>query len=106
MEYAPNYLKYEYVASSESLCIFSEIYYPMGWTAYIDGKEADYISVDYILRGMVLPAGEHTVEWKFKAPNWDVVTIVTGVASWLILLSFVAIAALYGYRWFRNREQK
>ena len=106
VEYAPNYLKYEYVASSESLCVFSEIYYPMGWTAYIDGKEADYFSVDYILRGMVLPAGEHTVEWKFKAPNWDVVTIVTGVASWLILLSFVAIAALYGYRWFRNREQK
>lgn len=102
VEYAPNYLKYEYTAPAEALCIFSEIYYPEGWTAYIDGKEASYFSANYILRGMVLPEGEHTVEWKFKAPNWGVATAITGIASWLILLSLVAIAAIYAYRWYKG----
>jgi hypothetical protein len=98
VEYAPNYLKYEYDAPQEALCIFSEIYYPDGWTAYVDGKEAEYFAVDYILRGMVLPEGEHTVEWRFKAPKWGVATAITGIASWLILLSLVALVAVPTYR--------
>lgn len=108
VEYAPNYLKYEYNAPEESLCVFSEIYYPEGWTAYVDGKERDYFAVDYILRGMVLPEGEHTVEWRYRAPNWDMATTITGIASWLILLSFVALVAVPAVRWFinRRREQK
>ena len=87
VEYAPNYLKYKYSAPAEALCVFSEIYYPNGWTAYVDGKEADYFAVNYILRGMVLPEGEHTVEWRFRAPNWTMVTTITGIASWLIIVS-------------------
>ena len=98
MEYAPNYLKYEYTAPAESLCVFSEIYYPDGWTAYVDGKEVDYFSVNYILRGMVLPEGEHTVEWRFRASNWTMANTITGIASWLIILSLVAVAALPLYK--------
>ena len=98
VEYAPNRLKYEYDAPAEALCVFSEIYYPDGWTAYIDGKEADYFSVDYILRGMELPAGEHIVVWEFKAPKWGMATAITGIASWLILLSLVALVAVPIYR--------
>ena len=98
VEYAPNYLKYEYDASQEALCVFSEIYYPEGWTAYVDGVETEYFAVDYILRGMVLPEGEHIVEWRFKAPKWGVATAVTGIASWLILLSLVALVAVSIYR--------
>lgn len=106
VEYAPNYLKYEYEAPEESLCVFSEIYYPEGWTAYIDGKEADYFAVDYILRGMVLPEGKHVVEWKYRAPNWGMATTITGIASWLILISFVALAAVPAVRWFVNRRRE
>ena len=104
VEYAPNYLKYEYTAPAEALCVFSEIYYPDGWSAYVDGTEADYFSVDYILRGMELPAGEHVVEWRFRAPLWGVATAVTGVASWLILLWLVALVAVPLYRWWRGRK--
>lgn len=85
-EYAPNYLKYEYDAPNKALAIFSEIYYPDGWTAYIDGIEADYFCADYILRGMELPAGKHIVEWRFRAPNWGMATAITGISSWLILI--------------------
>ena len=104
VEYAPNYLKYEYDTPAEALCVFSEIYYPEGWTAYVDGKEADYFSVDYILRGMELTAGEHTVEWRFKAPKWGVAMAITGVASWLILLSLLAVALVPLYRWYKGRK--
>lgn len=105
-EYAPNYLKYYYTAPVESLCVFSEIYYPDGWTAYVDGKEAEYFSVNYVLRGMVLPSGEHMVEWRFRAPNWTLATVVTGIASWLIILAFVAIGGLYLYKQIRKKKSK
>lgn len=103
VEYAPNYLKYEYTAPAEALGVFSEIYYPNGWTAYVDGKEADYFAVNYILRGMVLPEGEHTVEWRFRAPNWTMATTITGIASWLIILSLVALITLSIIRLVRKK---
>jgi hypothetical protein len=91
VEYAPNYLKYEYDSPAEALAVFSEIYYPDGWTAYIDGVEADYFSANYILRAMELPAGKHTVEWRFRAPNWGVASAITGISSWLILIALLLL---------------
>lgn len=91
VEYAPNYLRYEYDSPAEALALFSEIYYPDGWTAYIDGVEADYFTADYILRAMELPAGRHTVEWKFRAPNWGVASAITGISSWLILIALLLL---------------
>lgn len=93
-EYAPNYLKYEYEAPAEALCVFSEIYFPEGWSAYIDGVESDYYAADYVLRLMELPAGKHTVEWRFRAPKWGVATAITGIASWLIIIGLVATVAV------------
>ena len=40
---------------------------------FVDGKPAEAIRVDYILRGMELPAGEHSIEWRFRAPYWGMV---------------------------------
>lgn len=115
VEYAPNYLKYEYNTTAEALAIFSEVYYKDGWTAYIDGTEANYFTVDYILRGMELPAGKHTVEWRFRAPNWGVATAITGIGSWLILIALLLlITAPLSRRyvlphikeWYNNRKVK
>ena len=85
------------------LAVFSEIYFPDGWSAYADGVRADYFCVDYILRGMVLPEGEHTVEWRFRAPNWTMATTITGIASWLIILSLVALITLSIIRLVRKK---
>lgn len=92
VEYRPNYLRYEYAASADAVAVFSEIYYNQGWTARIDGVEAPYFRADYLLRAMRLPAGEHTVEWRFRAPGWTWVEGVTLAASLLILAG--ALAAL------------
>ncbi len=100
VEYEPNYLKYEYSADADAVAVFSEIYYPEGWTAYIDGQEAPYFRANYILRSMELPAGEHTVEWRFRAPRWALIEGVTLASSLLIILSIVIliIVTLYERR--------
>ncbi len=85
-EYRPNYVKYDSSSTTEQLAVFSEIYYDKGWTAHIDGIETPYLRADYILRAMVVPAGEHTVEWRFRAPHFATVEGVTLAASIVILL--------------------
>jgi hypothetical protein len=115
VEYAPNYLKYEYDSAEEALAVFSEIYYPDGWKVYIDGKEADYFCVDYILRGMELPAGKHTIEWEFRAPNWGMATAITGIGSWTILIALLLLVTAPLSRryllpriksWYDNKREK
>lgn len=96
-EYRPNYLRYEYSAPEKAVAVFSEIYYDKGWTAYVDGKESPYFRADYVLRAMELPAGEHVVEWRFRAPGWSAVEAVTGICSALILLG-AAAAIVYAFR--------
>ena len=103
-EYRPNYLRYEYTAPAEGVAVFSEIFYPYGWTAYVDGAEAPCFRADYVLRAMRLPAGQHTVEWKFRAPGWKAAEAVTLVSSLTILLGAIA-AAVCCFR-FRKREKR
>ena len=89
-QYAPNYLKYQYSATEDVFAVFSEIFYDKGWSVTIDGQPADAIRVDYILRGMALPAGEHTIEWSFRAPYWGVTEAVTAICSIFVLLALIA----------------
>ena len=93
-EYRPNYLKYEYTLPEEAVAVFSEIFYDQGWKAYVDGEESPYFRADYVLRAMTLPAGTHTVEWRFRAPGWTAVEGVTLVASLTILAGIIATVIL------------
>ncbi len=65
-EVKPNYLKYESSNTNDGFVVFSENYYKEGWQAYIDGEETSHIRVNYILRGMEVPSGNHTIEFKFE----------------------------------------
>lgn len=65
-EHKPNYLKYTTNNDNEGLAVFSEMYYMHGWKSYIDGKEAPHFRADFVLRAMKVPAGKHTIEFKFE----------------------------------------
>ena len=88
--YAPNYLKYTYNTGDEQLLVFSEIYYDKGWKAYLNGEEVPYFRVNYILRAMVVPEGEGTIEWKFEPKVWAIGEKISFVSSLLLILLLVA----------------
>jgi uncharacterized membrane protein YfhO len=86
IEYKTNSLKYQSKNSSESCIIFSEIYYPAGWKCYIDGAEVQAFRANYILRGVNVPAGEHTIEWKFEPASFNQGSTYSLAGSVLLLL--------------------
>lgn len=85
-EYALNKLKYESNSSTGQFAVFSEIYYKDGWNAYIDGELTPHYRVNYVLRGMKIPAGEHTIEFKFEPKVIQTGGTVSLVSYILILL--------------------
>ncbi len=87
--YSPNQLEYEYRAASPQLAVFSEIYYPAGWKAYIDDKEAPHFRANYILRSMVLPAGTHNVKFIFAPQSYYTGAWISRICSGLLLLLLV-----------------
>jgi hypothetical protein len=70
IKYAPNKLIYQVNAKSGGLAVFSEVFYPEGWSATIDGKPADIIKVNYLLRGLDVPSGKHTIEFAYMDEHY------------------------------------
>ena len=89
----PNYLKYESNNQNDGFAVFSEVYYGNGWKTLINGKKANHIRVNYILRGMEIPAGKHTIEFKFDP---DVVKTGSKIAlASSVLLGLLLIIGLF-----------
>ena len=88
--YAPNALAYESNNPNEGLAVFSEMYYPYGWKATIDGKEAPIYRVNYALRAMVVPAGEHRIDFVFEPAIVQTGSKLTLAGGILLLLWSIA----------------
>ena len=88
---------------SERLAVFSEIYYDKGWNAYVDGKQVPYAKVNYVLRGLMVPAGQHTVVFKFEPRSHAIGWTVTSICS--ILMVLLLLAAIY-FEWRNGRTSK
>jgi hypothetical protein len=86
VEHKPPYLKYESESANYGLVVFSEIYYPKGWHAFIDEKEVPILRADYVLRALEVPAGKHTIEFKFEPKPYTVGNKVTMASGWVLLL--------------------
>lgn len=95
IDWQPNHLTYESTTSRDMLAVFSEVYYNdgKGWNAYVDGQKVEHLRANYILRAMVVPAGSHTIEFKFEPASYYQGETISLIASILLLLAVGA--ALY-----------
>ena len=90
-----NELRYKASVSSTAFAVFSEMHYPHGWQAYINEVEVPHFRVNYALRGLIIPAGQHDVVFRFEP---DIIARGTriqlagyGIFALLIILSFAPI---------------
>ncbi|MBC7947020.1 MAG: YfhO family protein [Chitinophagaceae bacterium] len=81
---------YKTTANSPQFAVFSEVYYSAGWNAYVDGKKSDYVRTNYTLRGMSIPAGAHTIEFKFEPASVKSGRQITMIGQILVLLLLAA----------------
>ena len=103
--YSPDELKYRYNATQAGLVVFSEIYYADGWQAFIDGKPVPHIRADYVLRALQVPAGAHTIDFKFEPKSYAVGNGVSLAASIALLLVLLGVAVYVARRRERTAEE-
>ena len=86
---------YKSSAKTNQFAVFSEIYYDKGWDAFIDGQKADYLRVDYVLRGMSIPAGDHTIEFRFEPKSYitgNRIAVLGSVFIYLLLIIAIIVS--------------
>ena len=95
-------IKYEFNGASNQFAVFSEIYYPNGWEAFIDGKKTPYCKTDYALRGLAIPAGKHTIEFVF-----DPASVRTGekISRYFHLFSVLLVFLCLFMAWKKNKRK-
>jgi hypothetical protein len=89
VDYHPGYWKYESTNAGDGFAVFSEIYYPKGFEVTIDGDPVEMTKANYILRGLTVPAGDHTIEFRFSPAIYRVGSPIMMVMSILVVLGFV-----------------
>ena len=97
-------LEYNFKSSNNEFVVFSEVIYRpnQDWISYIDGKPADHIRVNYILRGMKVGAGEHKITFEFKPKLYSLTNTILLLGNALFYLVIGALVFLF----FRDRKEK
>lgn len=96
-------MRYESNSATPQFAVFSEIYYPAGWNAYIDGKKTDYVKADYMLRGLSVPAGDHKITFVFEPETYKRGNQVSFAAS---ILVYVFTLGGFFMAWYDKRKKK
>lgn len=102
-DYEPNRLTYEYASRNKALAVFSEIYYPKGWNAFIDGQPAPHFRANYVLRAMILPEGKHKIEFRFEPVVYSLGETLSLISS-LIVIALVLAAIFFEFRKTRKSQ--
>ena len=92
-QYTPRYIDYEYSTAHAGTIVFSEIYYPYGWKATIDGNPVEHYRVNYMLRALNVPAGKHTIHFEFDP---DSVKKGETIALTCIMIMYATILLVLG----------
>lgn len=99
-DYKPNHLTYQSQTDAEAFAVFSEVWYgpDKGWQAYVDGQPVEHIRVNYVLRGMRVPAGNHKIEFKFEPSAYHTGMAISMFSSAAIVLGLLGFAGFKGYQ--------
>jgi hypothetical protein len=97
-----NELIYKSSTTAEKLAVFSEIYYPAGWKCFVDGRERAHFRADYVLRAMIVPAGEHEIRFSFEPVSYITGNTVSLASSLLLAL---LITAYLAYNIFKKKRE-
>ena len=102
VDYKPNHLTYESKNENAGVAVFSEMYYANGWNAYIDGKLLDHFKVNYVLRALKIPEGNHTIEFKFEPKVVQLGSQITLAST--IVLALVLLGGI-GFTFWKARKE-
>jgi hypothetical protein len=97
LEYQPNKLIYESESTYDQMAVFSEIYYPKGWKVTIDGEPADHFRVNYVLRGMIIPSGQHKIAFEFEPDSYYLGKRIAFIST-VILFILAGLFATLNFR--------
>jgi hypothetical protein len=86
VSYHPDHMVYESNSSNPQLAVFSEIYYPEGWYAYVDGEKHEHFRANYVLRAMRVPAGKHEIEFRFEPQSYKTGNTIQYAAAGVFFL--------------------
>ncbi len=90
-KYTPNKITYQADVKGKQLVVLSEVFYPEGWTAKVDGKETPILKVNYLLRGIEVADGNHKVELSFDLPKYHSLNNVALISTVILLLLFAVV---------------
>ena len=94
-KYTPEYIEYDAQSKEDGTIVFSEIYYPHGWNALIDGQPADHFRVNYLLRALNVPAGQHHIRFEFRPESVEkgnMLSMAFVIVMYLIIAGCVFLA--------------
>ena len=103
LSYAPNALEYQTHSGKDGIVVFSEIYYPYGWHAFIDGQPTEHFRVNYTLRALNVPAGEHHIRFEFEP---DVLKKTEPIALVCIFIMYGVIIGGIAYAIVQRKKKK
>ena len=101
--YLPDALTFKSESSADGTVVFSEIYYPYGWKAYIDGKQAEIFRANYLLRAMNIPAGSHDIRMEFRP---DSVRKGNTIASVFIMIMYATVLGVIAVTLVKRGRQR
>lgn len=97
---------YQSNSTSNNFAVFSEVYYKLGWKAFIDGKETPIYKTNYVLRGLVIPAGKHEIKFEFKPDSFYKTVPLAAGASALIWILLLANLIPFGKTYFLSKKAR
>jgi hypothetical protein len=98
-KYTPEYIEYDATASKPGTIVFSEIYYPYGWKAYVDGQPVDHYRVNYVLRALNIEPGQHHIRFEFRPDSVAKGNLISMIFVGLMYAIILALIVMGIVKW-------